>query len=286
MRILKIERTEGKKYAWKYLISVNDFRHDNIEFAFINFGEDKGICASAQIGCFIGCTHCATTYADRPFSRNLSLRELVDIVNLIVEDANYGRPVDILDFSGVGDCSANWDTVRAACVKLYREGLIKRYTFTSIAPRKWCEIVNKEMQEKRVLPEKILISMHGSDKYTRRLLIPEAEDPQEAARWWKLLKTDGCRVVLNYILHEDNATFHHLMALAKYVNTNKSWIDAIRISPLNPVPDIPVNGATDLEGFQKKLQELVPREVKVALFIPVGSEKQIACGQMRAALKL
>lgn len=285
MKIIKTTSIEHSVNSKKYLIESDD-DHVCVEVGYLDFIIDKVICASAQVGCAKGCFHCATTYAPIPFIRNLSSREIYEITRIVIDDANQGNPIDVLDFSGIGDCSANWIAVRDACVKLNNDRLIKRYTFTSIAPRSWCEILNSEIRSGLVSPEKIVISLHGADVITRRQIIPQAEDPILAFNWWKLLKEAGCRVILNYVVHKNNTSSLHAEKLAKLVDFNKQWIDAIRISPLNSVQTTKISETQSLESFVNELRSLlIYDDLAIICFDPIGCKEEMACGQMRAILQ-
>jgi len=265
----------------KYLLLL-DGGGTAVEAAYLDEGEGKGICCSARAGCPAGCRHCATTYAPSPFIRDLSSREIISLVRLILDDARGGGPVDFLDFSGIGDCSANWDAVREACRELRESSLIGRYTLSSIAPRSWCETLAREMRAGLCDPERVLISLHGADRETRRLLIPGAEDPREAAAWWAPLHRDGCRVVMNYVLHSGNSSGKHLEGLAEFVSRGAGWIDEVRVSALNPVPGMSLAPGPGVGPFTSFLRETLPRSIRVHHFVPLGGDRGMACGQMRA----
>lgn len=282
MKIVKAVTSNDNFFSKKYLIESDNDRVF-VEVVFIDFVEDKIICASAQAGCAIGCLHCATTYSPEPFIRNLSKEEIYEITKMVIEDANHGHKIDVLDFSGIGDCSSNWIAVRDACIMLFEDHWIQRYTFSSVAPRKWCESLYDEIKRGEVFPEKITISLHGTDADSRRMIIPHAEDPQLAIQWWKLLKEVGCRIVLNYVVHSKNSSSEHIDALAKLIQSNKKWIDTVRISPVNPVIFSRISSGMLPNLFTERLKSLLfDDEVSVVCFNPVGVKGNMACGQMRA----
>lgn len=285
MRIIKVISNNEIFYSKKYLIETNKDKI-NIEVVYIDFLEDKVICMSAQAGCARGCLHCATTYSPNPFIRNLSTEEICEMTKLVTKDAINGNKIDVLDFSGIGDCSANWDAVRDACLRLFDENWINSYTFTSIAPSNWCETLYNEMKLGLVSPKKITISLHGVDVETRRQIIPYAEDPLVALKWWRQLQKVGCRIVLNYVVHSNNTTSKHIVMLAKFIRSNMIWIDTVRISPINSVVLSKISSGMSASQFTKDLKCLfLDEEVHIVCFNPVGTNENMACGQMRASFK-
>lgn len=285
MKIIKVVSTNEGFFSKKYLIET-DKDKVNIEVVFIDFIKDKIICMSAQAGCARGCLHCATTFSPNPFIRNLSTEEICEMTKLVIKDAINGNKIDVLDFSGIGDCSSNWNAVRDSCVKLFEENWIKSYSFTSVAPSNWCETLFNEMKLGLVSPKKITISLHGADVDTRRQIIPFAEDPLEALKWWSQLKKVGCRIVLNYVVHSNNTTSEHKIMLAKFIKSNKKWIDTVRISPFNSVVLSKISSGMSAAQFAKELKcYFLDEEVQIVCFYPVGTNENMACGQMRASFQ-
>lgn len=277
-----ITNSQTNPNSRKYLLALGE-PDCTIEIAFLDMGNDRGICASAQAGCAFQCRHCATTYAPKPFIRNITDEEIVDAIECVRADVAPGETLDYLDFSGIGDCSANWDAVRNACLTLAQRNVIKRYSMTSIAPRQWTERVIEEQRSGKTSIEKVMISLHGPDLITRRLLIPQAEDPWKAVQWWRPLKQTGCRVILNYVAHKENSTYNHSLKLSDYLQANMDWFNIIRISPLNPVTGMQLIPASDetFELFINTLKKNIGAEF-VTIFNPFGRDIGMGCGQMRA----
>lgn len=280
MQVVAAVRDSAQPNSCKYLLSMD---HDSVvvEFVFLDFETDRVLCASAQSGCAVGCVHCATSYALRPFIRNLTTVEIVEAVRHVIRECMEGRQLDVLDFSGVGDCSKNWTAVRNACEQLKRNREIGRYTVSSIAPRRWCEALVQELRDGTASLQRVMISLHGVDAATRRLLIPGAEDPRIAVQWWRPLYRAGCRVLLNYVVHANNCSERHMQQLAEFVNQNHAWIAGLRISPLNPVPGGTLQAGDDMDQFVNGLRKLVVR-ANIQEFTPIGSRCGMACGQLRA----
>jgi 23S rRNA (adenine2503-C2)-methyltransferase len=257
-----------------------------VECAFLFRGESTSLCASCQAGCSFGCRHCATTYAPVPFQRNLSPAEMVETVRLVVDDANQGRQLDYLDFSGVGECSANWEAVRQACLECKASGLAAAYRLTSIAPRNWCLTVAEELEKSLFAPDRIVISLHGASREARRRLIPSAEDPWKAAGWWRMLRGRGGAIDLNYAVHQENTTDEQLDELVRFVSVHANWIRELRLSSMNPVPGMHLRTPDSFKEIAAVLRSRIPAQVQINAFTSIGSSISMACGQMRALLQI
>jgi adenine C2-methylase RlmN of 23S rRNA A2503 and tRNA A37 len=247
-------------------------------FAFLFRGGSRGLCCSAQAGCTFACRHCATTYAPRPFLRNLSAEEIVAIVAFVVEDSNLGHPLDFLDFSGVGDCSANWVPVLEACKDVSRRDLASTFRLTTVGPRQWCERVAGDLK----VFERVVISLHGADKETRRQIIPNAEDPWKAAAWWSRLAKAGPFVDLNYVVHQHNSSPQHLDALARFVTAHSIWIRELRLSTINPIAGMPFWTPETFPQIAARMRPRLPSAVRLNAFTSIGRSASMACGQLRA----
>lgn len=270
------EAFEHNTLGRKYLIELDD--GNQVECAVFDYEDDRAICMSCQIGCRHVCTFCANR--NQPLVRNLSEDEIVEIVRKAAKDLPPQETV--LDFSGIGDCSDNWENARDACRNLVEEGIIDRYSFTSLAPKAWCAQVAAEMDANVIAPSKIMISLHGPTSASRKSLIPDSEDPEEASTWWRTLKRDEIRIVVNVVLHSGNANM--AQELVTFLNDNTDWIDVLRISPFNPVHGIELEPlpAEEVDCIVSKLREEVDERIKVVRFEPIGTGEDFACGQLRA----
>ena len=271
-----VEINEYDVRACKFLLEMKD--GNTVEVARLEYAKDIAICMSCQVGCKHRCTFCANRLS--PFVRNLSEAEIYDAVTLIQPFPT--KKETVLDFSGIGDCSDNWDAVRNACISLKNRDVIQRYSFTSISPKLWCTKVSRELKEGIVAPSKFMISLHGFDAESRNRIIPHAEDPREAVAWWSSLKQDGVRIVMNYVLHSGNV--NHTNDIVRYINEYARWIDVLRISPFNDVKCSPLTGLhkEEIEAAVEKIKRDLTEEISIVLFQPIGINKGLACGQMRA----
>jgi 23S rRNA (adenine2503-C2)-methyltransferase len=271
-----VKTSEYNVNASKFLLEMDD--GCTVEVAGLVYPEDMVICMSCQVGCKHRCTFCANRFT--PFVRNLSESEICNAVKMILE--LFPKKETVLDFSGIGDCSDNWEAVRNACVSLKNDNTIQRYSFTSVSPKAWCTAVLQEMKHDIVAPSKIMISLHGFDAASRSFIIPHAEDPAEAAAWWSLLKRDGVKIVMNYVLYSENVG--QIDELIKYINDYADWIDVLRISPFNSVQNSPLTPLRkdEIEAAFEKVSQGIPQGISPVLFQPIGINHGFACGQMKA----
>lgn len=82
------------------------------------FDEKHVVCISAQVGCALGCTFCATGRIG--FSRNLETWEMVEQLRLIRDEAHL--PVRHVVFMGMGEPFLNYDRVLRAARLFTRSG--------------------------------------------------------------------------------------------------------------------------------------------------------------------
>jgi adenine C2-methylase RlmN of 23S rRNA A2503 and tRNA A37 len=207
----------------------------------------------------------------------LSAEEIVEMVRFVVNDSNAGHPLEFVDFSGVGDCSANWTAVRDACRCCRASGLASAFRLTSVAPRAWCRAAGGDLSGF----ERVVISLHGADRETRRLIIPRAEDPWQALAWWRDLRGEGRVIDFNYVVHQRNSSPEHLDRLAGFLR-HASWIRELRLSRVNPVAGMDFTTPEDLLPLATLLRSRIPHHIRVNAFTSVGSSVGMACGQLRA----
>ncbi len=92
----------------KYLIKLLDGR--TVEAVSMLIRQRHTVCVSSQVGCNLGCDFCAT--ATMGFIRNLSTGEIFD--QLLLAQADRGRPVTNVVFMGMGEPFLNYRQVIAA----------------------------------------------------------------------------------------------------------------------------------------------------------------------------
>ena len=123
------------------------------------------VCVSAQAGCAMGCTFCATGQAG--FERHLSAGEIVEQV-LRAEHAS-GRNVSNVVFMGMGEPLANVDAVLDACTRLHDDvGISARHLTVSTVG----VVPGIERLTEFELPVTLAVSLHAPDDVLREQLVP------------------------------------------------------------------------------------------------------------------
>lgn len=119
-RLHQVERQEAPGGgAVKFLFELCD--GERVEAVLITGGKRRTACLSAQVGCAVGCTFCAT--ARMGLRRQLSAGEIVDQLLQISEYAGQrGRRVSNVVMMGMGEPLLNYDAVLRG-IRVMRLGL-------------------------------------------------------------------------------------------------------------------------------------------------------------------
>ncbi|NTW51372.1 MAG: 23S rRNA (adenine(2503)-C(2))-methyltransferase RlmN [Chlorobiaceae bacterium] len=158
----------------KYLISLPD--GEFVESVLIPSEERMTACISAQVGCPLGCTFCAT--GQMGFRRNLFAFEMTDQVYAMHEDAlkRYGRGLTNIVFMGMGEPLLNLDNVFEAIGTMTE----KNYGFSISEKRISISTVGLVPGIQRLtdsgLRIKLALSLHSADQQKRELLMPVAKN--------------------------------------------------------------------------------------------------------------
>lgn len=237
------------------------------------------ICMPSQVGCPIGCLHCATTYAPVPFQRNLSQEELCEIVDAIQNGLDHGLSVDVISFSGHGEPLLNYDAI-CGCLRHY-ETSIGRGFITTVGILS----VLEKIMEKGYIPGQFFLSLHGSSDIERSMVIPQRAGMakmDDLKRFARFLRCNDRTVTFNYMLTKENTDVASARRLYSYLSSIGSV--SVRFTPVFPIdgtilPVLPNNVNRFLEEFASLCSDT---NISWRLSKPTGSEIGIACGQMRA----
>lgn len=273
-----------KKNMKKYCVQLDD--ESLIETALFEHHGEIHFCLPTQVGCSMRCKHCATTYASKPYIRNLSYNELIKMIELMREQLWTDEYPLILSFSGHGEPMMNWENIQR-CASIYCNSFDDIYV-TSIGV---IDIMNEIIRSMDFCPC-IYFSIHGSSDEERGKLIPSAMSINIASlnqiiEFGKIYTQNGGRVVWNYMLCNINClneSFEQLLALCKKVNYNlelrfTKYIDIHKDNGIKEVED------TAIYGFYQKLLKQLSSNIHVRLSSLEGEEMGIACGQMRAYMQ-
>src|SRR6187397_223733 len=122
----------------------------------------RSVCVSAQSGCPLTCTFCAT--GQMRFARNLSASEILDQV------LHFRRiePVDHCVFMGMGEPMMNLDAVLDAARRLPDVGIMHRRT--TISTVGWVPGIRRLTETD--LPIRLALSLHAPEDALRSQIMP------------------------------------------------------------------------------------------------------------------
>ncbi|MGN6715271.1 radical SAM protein [Anaerocolumna jejuensis] len=266
----------------KYIFYLAD--NSIIEMASFIHKSQKHFCVSTQVGCPIGCKHCATTYSKVQFRRSITSEELISCIDYMLSQENDDME-KVLSFSGHGEPLLN-----LAVVKKVRENFIhdfKSFYLTTIGIREKLSEIKSSEDNKFTF----YISMHGSSDLTRSMLIRNSEKYSTIAELFDFIRsysTRGGKIVINYMLHKNNSSpsdisllLKHLEGLNKNVRLRITDYNRINhdtdIVPLNEEERNKVLSYFDESNIGK--QEWLYNYSKLE-----GAENEIACGQLRSSI--
>ena len=137
IRLLKyLEEKNNHRFIFileeKIIIESASFVHNNIIH----------LCVSSQAGCQINCKHCATTYKEPSFYRNLFYFEINYMIEIILSKMKYQAKECVLSLSGHGEPLLNFNNVMKV-INSYQYKFNKIFV-TTILPRKISPLILKE----------------------------------------------------------------------------------------------------------------------------------------------
>ena len=235
------------------------------------------LCLSAQVGCALKCSFCATGLMG--LERNLRPEEIVAQVMLMGEFHRWQDERFNLVFMGMGEPLANLRAVVEA-VRIFHDpqGLnlgARRITVSTsgLVPQ------IRELADQGV-PVGLAVSLHATTDALRDELVP-------VNRRWPLAelipaardygRTTGRRVTLEYTLIAGvNDRLEDADRLGTIARDLPSKINLI---PYNPVPGLPYQRPSP-EAVEAFAQRLYPRAPAVTVRHTMGGEIWAACGQL------
>ncbi len=260
----------------KALFATTDGRP--LEAVMMRFRDGRrSVCVSAQSGCPLTCTFCAT--GRMKFARNLTASEIVD-------QALYFRriePVDHCVFMGMGEPMLNLDNVLAACERLPDVGITHRRT--AISTVGWIPGIERLAEQE--MPLRLAVSLHAADEALRSELMPVNErfplaDVLDACRAFYERKRR--RVFVEYVMLAGvNDRYEQALALARALSRGREdepSIYKVNLIPYNPT-DSPYRGSTpeSIAAFRAALEA---RGVPATVRLTRGRDIDAACGQLAA----
>jgi 23S rRNA (adenine2503-C2)-methyltransferase len=231
----------------------------------------RSLCLSAQSGCPLTCTFCAT--GQMRFGRNLTASEIVD-------QALHFRRVTEVDhavFMGMGEPMLNLDAVLDACERLPDLGITPRRT--AISTVGWIPGIDRLAAHPR--PIRLALSLHAAEPGLRSELMPVNE------RYPLDQVLAACRA---YWEHKRRLVFVEYVMLAGVndsVGQAHQLADVLdpRVYKVNLIPYNPTGSGFEgsspraIEAFREALER---RGVRATVRLTRGREIDAACGQLAA----
>ncbi len=249
-----------------------------VESAVVYHKSQVHLCVSTQVGCPLGCRHCATTYSNARLSRNLTAEELNSIIEHLLEAADGRRGPLILSYSGHGEPLLNWHTI-AQITPQYRS-VVNRIYVATVGIRAMLPLLLAQP-----FPDTLYVSLHGSSDAERQLLIP-SQPPAMACKdivaFIEQYLNAGRKVVINYVATFSNSDSKSATAIAHLFSSFSQTLE-FRVFELNRIRDaeLPCQASPDIMGFINELGEKC-HTLNIRYSRPVGGTRCMACGQMQA----
>jgi 23S rRNA (adenine2503-C2)-methyltransferase len=229
------------------------------------------LCLSAQSGCPLTCTFCAT--GQMRFGRNLTASEIVD------QALHFRRITDVdhAVFMGMGEPMLNLDEVLEACERLPDVGITARRT--AISTVGWIPGIERLAAHHR--PIRLALSLHAAEPGLRSELMPVND------RYPLDQVLAACR---SYWEHKHRLVFVEYVMLAGVndsVGQAHQLADVLdpRVYKVNLIPYNPTGSGFEgsspraIEAFRDTLER---RGVRATVRLTRGREIDAACGQLAA----
>ncbi len=231
----------------------------------------RSLCLSAQSGCPLTCTFCAT--GQMRFGRNLTASEIID------QALHFRRMTDVdhAVFMGMGEPMLNLDAVLSACERLPDVGITSRRT--AISTVGWIPGIERLTAYER--PIRLALSLHAAEPGLRSELMPvndrypldqvlaSCRSHWERKRRW---------VFVEYVMLAGvNDSVGQAHQLAGVLDPK---IFKVNLIPYNPTGSA-FEGSSPraIEAFRDTLER---RGVPATVRLTRGREIDAACGQLAA----
>ena len=232
----------------------------------------RSLCLSAQSGCPLTCTFCAT--GAMRFGRNLTASEIVD-------QALHFRRLDAVDhavYMGMGEPFLNFDEVLASARRLPDVGITHRRT--TISTVGWMPGLRRFVDEVDA-PIRLALSIHAADPALRSTLMPVndryplADVLAECRRYVALRRR---KVFVEYVMIAGvNDSPAAARALAGLLDGRSFKVNLI---PYNPTGKYEGSSRQAIESFKAVLDRArIPATVRLTR----GRDIEAACGQLASA---
>ena len=229
----------------------------------------RSVCVSAQSGCPLTCTFCAT--GQMRFGRNLRAGEILDQV------LQFRRiePVNHLVFMGMGEPFMNYDEVLSAARRLPDVGITHRRT--TISTVGWMPGLKRFVDEVEE-PVRLALSLHAADPRIRSSIMPVNDRYplpsllDECRRYFELRRR---KVFVEYVMLAGvNDSPDRAGELAALLDPK---VFKVNLIPYNPTGMYDGSSRATIAAFKAVLDRArLPATVRLTR----GRDIEAACGQL------
>jgi 23S rRNA (adenine2503-C2)-methyltransferase len=230
----------------------------------------RSVCLSAQSGCPLTCTFCAT--GSMRFGRNLTPSEILD-------QALHFRRLERIDhcvFMGMGEPMMNLDAVIEACRRLPDLGVTHRRT--AISTVGWLPGLERFADVE--LPVRLALSLHAPDDELRSRLMPVNDRyplTDVLAACSRYYERRRRRVFVEYVMLADvNDRPEHARALARLLDPR---VYKVNLIPYNPTGVFEGSAPAAIAAFARTLERA---GLGATVRLTRGRDIAAACGQLAA----
>jgi 23S rRNA (adenine2503-C2)-methyltransferase len=266
-----VTERESRDGTVKTLFRTQD-RHP-VEAVLMSYRDGRrSVCLSAQSGCPLTCTFCAT--GSMRFGRNLTPWEILD------QALHFRRrePVNHAVYMGMGEPFLNDESVLASARRLPELGIVHRRT--TISTVGWMPGLRRFVDEVSE-PIRLALSIHAADPVLRSELMPVndryplADVLAECRRYVALRRR---KVFVEYVMLAGvNDTPAAARALAAVLDPRSFKVNLI---PYNPTGMFEGSSRPAIEAFKAVLERArIPATVRLTR----GRDIEAACGQLAVA---
>jgi 23S rRNA (adenine2503-C2)-methyltransferase len=266
------QSTDGTR---KFLRRLDD--GEAIESVLIPSGIRRTLCISAQAGCALRCTFCATGLMG--FRRNLSPFEIAGQVREIVLRDPAEKPSNVV-FMGMGEPLLNWPAVDPALSILNSEdglGIGARHITVSTVG------ILPGMAELARRPEqfRLAISLHAPTSEQRHGIMP-IEKKYDLEAVLRAAEAFRKRITFEYVMiagvNDSDRDADRLARLARRLGA------LVNILPLHPggAPGLSPTAAPRIRAFADRLRN---QGTEATVRRSRGLDINAACGQLRVAVE-
>lgn len=278
LRLIKINKSSDgtSKFLWELTDG------ERVETVLIPQSKEKRftVCISAQVGCDLGCSFCATGL--NGCKRNLTAAEIVDQVWQIskyITENNLGELRNVV-FMGMGEPFSNYDNVKKSLEIINSEEAFeigsRRITVSTVG------IVPKIREFSRDFDQiGLAVSIHSGDNDKRSKLMPvnkkyDLNSIKEALKDY--YEITSRRITIEYLMISDfNDSKYDAKKLIEWIGEMNVFVNLI---PANPVDGLDHKPSPN-QRIKKFKNYLDNAKIPVQIRASMGEDVTAACGQLR-----